>query len=292
MPRFYGRKIALFIVVVAFTGLHLGGLTLGDAYASPVTYELAIYKSLPNSSGGSGAIGSTTTPIVFHFTVDSNAPNNSGTTDIGLYYGGASGVSVGSEAVFWDFSIVQTVYRPANPFVSSTFNADTAGTLGGTINGRTLRFGLISLYNFYGPPFLTGIELPLNADFANGVEQGYARLLFAPLPGDPEYLTGQPVMYEGYFSPNEFSLTIVGAAEALLSQLATDVAGVGPGRSLADKVALAQTYYAAPNVQATCTVLTGFVNEVRAQRGKKLTTELADELTAEAQAIMTVIGCN
>ena len=291
MPRFYGRKIALFIVVVAFTGLHLGGLTLGEAYASPVTYELAIYKALPNGNGGADAIGSATTPIVFHFTVDSNAPNNSVVTDTGLYYGYASGVSVGSEAVFWDFSIIQTVYRPASPFVSSTFNADTAGTLGGTINGRRLYFGFISLYNFYGPPFLTGTQLPLNADFASGVEQGYARLLFVPLPGDPEYSTGSYVDYEGYFSPGEFSLTIVTAPEALLSQLATDVAGVGPGKSLANKVALAQTYYAVPNVQATCTVLTGFVNEVRAQRGKKLTTGLADELTAEAQAIMTAIGC-
>ena len=80
-------------------------------------------------------------------------------------------------------------------------------------------------------------------------------------------------------------------AVALLNQLLADVAGVGPGRSLADKVALAQTYYAVPDVQATCAVLTDFGNEVRAQRGKKIAIEVADELTADAQAIMSAIGC-
>lgn len=79
---------------------------------------------------------------------------------------------------------------------------------------------------------------------------------------------------------------------ALLQQLLSDVAGVGPGTSLADKITLAQTYYAVPDIQATCAMLTGFINEVRAQRGKKLTPEVADELTADAQAIMAAIGCN
>ena len=68
----------------------------------------------------------------------------------------------------------------------------------------------------------------------------------------------------------------------LLRQLHEDVTGVGPGKSLANKVALAQTYYAVPDRQATCAVLTGFVNEVRAQRGKKIAPNLADKLTADA----------
>jgi hypothetical protein len=77
-----------------------------------------------------------------------------------------------------------------------------------------------------------------------------------------------------------------------LALLLAESTGVGPGRSLADKVALAQTYYAVPDIQATCAVLIDFGNEVLAQRGKKLTPEFADELTADAQAIMTVIVCN
>jgi hypothetical protein len=80
---------------------------------------------------------------------------------------------------------------------------------------------------------------------------------------------------------------------ALLEELAADVTGVGPGESLANKVKLAQVYYAANDIQATCAVLTGFVAEVRAQRGKKkISATLADQLIADAQAIMTAIGCN
>jgi len=79
---------------------------------------------------------------------------------------------------------------------------------------------------------------------------------------------------------------------ALLEQLLNDVTGVGPGKSLADKVALAQTYYAVPDVQATCAMLTGFNREVRAQRGKLIPADLADELTADALAIMEATGCD
>jgi hypothetical protein len=78
----------------------------------------------------------------------------------------------------------------------------------------------------------------------------------------------------------------------LLQQLSADVAGVGPGESLTAKVSDAQTYYAVPDVQATCAVLTAFVNEVDAQRGRKITPDLASQLTADAQAIMTAIECN
>lgn len=82
---------------------------------------------------------------------------------------------------------------------------------------------------------------------------------------------------------------------ALLQQLATDVTGVGPGTSLADKVALAQTYYTVSDIPATCAVLTDFVSQVGSlTHGKKpkLPTELASELIADAEAIMTAIGCN
>ena len=77
----------------------------------------------------------------------------------------------------------------------------------------------------------------------------------------------------------------------LLADLSAAVTGVGPGKSLADKVALAQAYYAVPDVQATCAILTDFNREVRAQRGKLIPMELADELTADAEAIMVSMGC-
>ena len=68
--------------------------------------------------------------------------------------------------------------------------------------------------------------------------------------------------------------------------------GVGPGKSLASKVMSAQTYYAVPDIQSTCAVLTGFVNEVEAQAGKKIAQPLDAKLIADADAIEVAIGCN
>jgi hypothetical protein len=77
----------------------------------------------------------------------------------------------------------------------------------------------------------------------------------------------------------------------LLELLHSAVIGIGPGRSLADKVAIMQAYFAVPDIQSTCLTLDAFKNEVRAQRGKKIATALADQLTEDASAIMVVIPC-
>jgi hypothetical protein len=78
---------------------------------------------------------------------------------------------------------------------------------------------------------------------------------------------------------------------AMLADLHANVGGVGPGKSLANTVALAQTYYAAGDVLATCPMLTAFVNEVEAQAGKKIGQVLDAKLSADAEAIETAIGC-
>ncbi len=51
----------------------------------------------------------------------------------------------------------------------------------------------------------------------------------------------------------------------LLEEMGTAVKGVGPGNSLADKIVLAQTYWAVPDQQSTCAVLNAFLNQVRAK---------------------------
>jgi hypothetical protein len=78
---------------------------------------------------------------------------------------------------------------------------------------------------------------------------------------------------------------------AELAALLAEVTGVGPGKSLANKVAFAQTYYAVPDVQSTCAVLTDFVNEVKAQAGKKIGQSLDAKLISDALAIEAAIGC-
>lgn len=80
--------------------------------------------------------------------------------------------------------------------------------------------------------------------------------------------------------------------DTLLEQLGAAVIGVGPGNSFANKMALAQAYFSVLDIQATCDVLTDLVNQIQAQKGKKITLALGDQLTAEAQAIMAAIACN
>jgi YVTN family beta-propeller protein len=78
---------------------------------------------------------------------------------------------------------------------------------------------------------------------------------------------------------------------ALLQQLRDDATGKGPGTSLADKIALAQTYFAVPDIQATCAVLDAFINQVNVLlRGKKPRGATA-QLITDANAIKTAIGC-
>src|SRR5262249_39144689 len=63
-----------------------------------------------------------------------------------------------------------------------------------------------------------------------------------------------------------------------LAALQTEVTGVGPGQSLANKVEQALTQYADKNLQATCATLAAFANETEAQAGKKIGQALAEKL--------------
>lgn len=77
----------------------------------------------------------------------------------------------------------------------------------------------------------------------------------------------------------------------LFSQLLAKTRGIGPGRSLSNKVRAADAYYAVPDVQAACAALAGFVQEVEAQSSKKVAQHTADELIADAESIERALGC-
>lgn len=80
-------------------------------------------------------------------------------------------------------------------------------------------------------------------------------------------------------------------AGGLLNDLAGKVSGVGPGKSLSDKVAQASAYFAANNIASACSTLEEFLNEVRAQTGKKITAAVAASLTSDAQSIRSALAC-
>jgi probable HAF family extracellular repeat protein len=86
-----------------------------------------------------------------------------------------------------------------------------------------------------------------------------------------------------------FTVHVRGAAEQLAS-LGAVLPGVGPGRSLSDKVALAQVLLSQGKTEAIGQTLDAFVLEVKAQSSKTIPNELADMLITDASRIQAVIG--
>ena len=76
---------------------------------------------------------------------------------------------------------------------------------------------------------------------------------------------------------------------ALLKLKVQTIAKVGS--SLSGKLALAESYYAVPDVDAGCSMMSDFLSQVRALAGKKFTDAVAAELTDGAVQVMTVHGC-
>jgi hypothetical protein len=87
-----------------------------------------------------------------------------------------------------------------------------------------------------------------------------------------------------------FMVTVKGAS-AQLVDLRQAVQGVGPGTSLGDKVQSAQSYLASGDVADTCSTLTAFIHEVKAQSGKHIPVAQASQLIADAQRIQAVLAC-
>jgi hypothetical protein len=69
------------------------------------------------------------------------------------------------------------------------------------------------------------------------------------------------------------------------------VTGVGPGKSLENKVKLTQGYVAGNDKADACGELSAFVNKVAAQTGKNLNDSQAASFIDQANNIQTVPGC-
>ncbi len=130
----------------------------------------------------------------------------------------------------------------------------------------------------------------LLAGFANTTD---ACLTDAGICGDPaSYFYWDP------FHPSSTSHALLAGelhrvtVHMLMQNLLAEVTGVGPGRSLADKLVRAQAYYAAYDIVSTCGVLGAFTNQVSAQDGKKLSETQAAEFTSHAEGIISAIGCD
>ncbi len=113
----------------------------------------------------------------------------------------------------------------------------------------------------------------------------------APAGCQAQFTSPITVNYNGSYAFEAFSVYYLCDEGLALENLRGASVGVGPGKSLADKAALAQSQYASGNVAGACTTLTGYINEVKALSGKKIPTATANALIAQAQALRTEIGC-
>ena len=97
----------------------------------------------------------------------------------------------------------------------------------------------------------------------------------------------------GNSTTEAFQVVVLGATQQLQQtiELITGYQLTRLGTSLPDKLQLASGFVEIDNVAAACDVLTGFLNQVRAQSGKALTLDQAAELTMRAHRIRNVIGC-
>lgn len=197
---------------------------------------------------------------------------------------------------------------PELPFSAGYFAIQSVTvTVGASIAASPADIGAINVCNddpLYGDGlfFFTGSGLRTQVFMYNGSTFSSTALPSQPpdlalLPSRVGYFLSErrsddPVFDGDIFAGSIDALIALSPVESMFATLLSAATGVGPGTSLANKVKLAETYYAAEDTQATCVVLTGFVNEVRAQRGKKLTLDSADTLTKDADVLMSAIGCN
>jgi beta-glucosidase len=76
-----------------------------------------------------------------------------------------------------------------------------------------------------------------------------------------------------------------------VKDLLAAVQGVGPGKSLNDKVLEIQSLIAANQKAKTCAAIVAFKNEVKAQAGKQIPTATAVALQREADRVAASVGC-
>lgn len=76
-----------------------------------------------------------------------------------------------------------------------------------------------------------------------------------------------------------------------LGALYRTVQGIGPGQSLASKVAEAESKLASGDIGGTCGALGAFISEVKAQSSKQVPPSTANQLIADAQSIQAGLAC-
>jgi hypothetical protein len=86
-----------------------------------------------------------------------------------------------------------------------------------------------------------------------------------------------------------FTIAVRGASQQI-NVLAASLAGIGGG-SFARQLSSVQQAFSSGRTTAACGALNAFMNHVRAQSGKQVTTAQADQALAAARRVAAVMGC-
>lgn len=222
---------------------------------------------------------------------------NGGMTDIGSLgggYGEANGINSRGQITGTSLTAAQALHA----FLYSNGTMQDLGTLGGAssaglginsageIVGYSLTAGNAQHAFVYGNNTMQDLNSLLEP---GGALAQYVTLTEATAINDNGWIVADGL--DSRTGDTHAYLLQTNSAAAQLSALLAEVTGVGPGHSLANKVALAQADYAIGDTAASCTVLSGFVAEVQAQSGKKISAPLHAKLIADAQSIEAQMGC-
>ena len=191
-------------------------------------------------------------------------------------------------------------------FATSPRDANPAGTIGGVVGihdgsfGGGDKYGVQDAYLSFAGRSLVGFDVFGPASlFTYSGSGGGVQFPFDPTqPGvsgsgliEDIAISGGVEVRSGTIRFRLTGLTFGKSTATLIADLLTTVTAVGPGSSLADKMAIVQAYYTAGDMAAVCAELTAFENQVSAQAGRKLTVEQAAALLDDAHEIGTKGGC-
>ena len=224
-------------------------------------------------------------------------PDGTGMTYIGTLGGDYSlGLAINSQGQVTG-SAATSGNRIANAFITGPNgvgmtdigNLGGRGSLGFGINDNGDVVGRAELPDWTSTAFVyrDGLLLDLNALI--GVAVSRLTLTQALQINNAGQITAWGVDSESH--PSEYHGYLLTPVSLALSKLLMKVQDVGAGESLVVQVTHAQTYYAVPDIQATCAMLTAFLHTVSAQSGKGISQTDAEKLQVDAQTIVVSINC-
>jgi hypothetical protein len=187
---------------------------------------------------------------------------------------------------------------PQGPSPLVINNTIVRNSTGIRIDGRTISTAEVVRNNIVADNG-TGLEVDFgngpawDHNLVNGNTQNYSGIA-DPAIGAGSAVDAPAVDFSG--NPRPQGTVDIGAFQFVsaadqLAALAQAVSGVGPGHSLARKVAQAQSALAAGNTAKACRKLGAFTREVQAQSGKKIAPSTAQQLLADAESIQTALAC-